>query len=135
MNDIDVLDAPFVGPSFAELPALLREPELLAPTLSPRRYAQALHIDLPTLTEQAHVHRNTIGRAPASRAVQDLLREAVRVIKAATDLNGGPARALFGFRNEPLAVFGHRTPARLVLVGRTDDSLRHAMSLEAGAVG
>jgi len=49
------------------------------------RFSQAMHIDLQTLAEQAHVHRNTISRAPSSRGVQDFLREALRVIKAATE--------------------------------------------------
>jgi len=68
-------------------------------------------------------------------AVQDFLHESLRVIKAATDLNGDLGRALFWFRNEPLAVFGYRTPERLVSEGRTDDLLRYVMSLEAGASG
>lgn len=135
MSDVDVLDAPFVGRTFADLQAFLRDPDLPAPVLSPRRYAQALHVDLQTLADHAHVHRNTIGRAPGSRAVQDFLRESMRVIKAATDLNGDVGRALCWFRNEPLAVFGYRTPERLVSEGRTDDLLRYVMSLEAGAAG
>jgi hypothetical protein len=135
MSDLDVLEAPFLGRTFGDLQAFLREPDLPAPVLSPRRYARALHIDLQTLADQAHVHRNTIGRAPGSRAVQDFLRESLRVIKAATDLNGDLGRALFWFRNEPLAVFGYRTPERLVSEGRTDDLLRYVMSLEAGASG
>lgn len=135
MSETDVLDAPFVGRSFGDLQAFLREPDLPAPLLSPRRFAQALHIDLQTLAEQARVHRNTISRAPGSRGVQDFLREAMRVIKAATDLNGDLGRALAWYRNEPLAVFAYKTPERLVAEGRSDDLLRYVMSLEAGAAG
>jgi hypothetical protein len=54
------------------------------------------------------VHRNTISRAPGSRGVQDFLREALRVIKAAE---------------------------RLVSEGRSDDLLRYVASIEAGAAG
>lgn len=135
MTEAEVLEAPFAGSSFQQLIDYLREPETPAPVLSPRRFSQALHIDLQTLAEQAHVHRNTISRAPGSRGVQDFLREALRVIKAATDLNGDLPTALFWYRNEPLSVFGYQTAERLVSEGRTDDLLRHVASLEAGAAG
>ena len=113
----------------------LREDALSGPVLSPRRFSEALKIDLKTLAEQAHVHRNTITRAPDSQGVQAFLREALRVIKAATDLNGDVDSALFWYRNEPLAVFGYRTAEHLVSQGRTDDLLRYVLSLEAGAAG
>jgi hypothetical protein len=81
------------------------------------------------------VHRNTISRVPGSRGVQVFLREAMRVIKAAADLNGDLGRALSWYRNEPLAVFGPQTPERLVTEGRTHDLLRCVTSLEVGAAG
>ena len=87
------------------------------------------------LRAQAHVHRNTISRAPASRGIQDFLREALRVIKAATDLTGDLNKAVFWYRNEPLSAFGYKTPERLVSEGRTDDLLRYVTSLEAGVAG
>ena len=128
-------EPPAIGSSFQSFLEFLREPELPAPLLSPRRFSQALRIDLQTLAEQAHVHRNTIARAPASRGVQDFLRQALRVIKAAADLNGDLHKALFWYRNEPLSAFGYKTAEKLVSEGRTDDVLRYVMSLEAGAAG
>ena len=113
----------------------LREPDSPAPLLSPRRFSAALHIDLQTLAEQAHVHRNTLTRSPGSRDVQDFLREALRVLKAATDLMGDLDRALFWYRNQPLSAFGYRSAERLVSEGRSDDVLRYLASLEAGAAG
>ncbi len=77
-----------------------------------------MHIDLQMLAEQAHVHRNTISRAPGSRGVQDFLRE-----------------ALFWYRNEPLSVFGYKTAERLVSEGRADDLLRYIASIQVGAAG
>ena len=68
------------GGTFAHFVEFLREADTPAPVLSPKRFSQAMHIDLQTLAEQAHVHRNTISRAPGSRGVQDFLREALRVI-------------------------------------------------------
>jgi hypothetical protein len=133
--DAAVVEVPVLGGTFQHFVEFLREAETSAPVLSPKRFSLAMHIDLQTLAEQAHVHRNTISRAPGSRGVQDFLREALRVIKAATDLNSDLNKALFWYRNEPLSVFGYKTAERLVSEGRTDDLLRYVASIEAGAAG
>lgn len=124
-----------LGRTFQHFVDFLRETDTPVPLLSPKRFSQALHIDLQMLAEQAHVHRNTITRAPGSRGVQEFLREALRIIKAATDLNGDLNKALFWYRNEPLSVFDYKTAERLVSEGRTDDLLRYIASIEAGAAG
>ncbi|ABO58995.1 DUF2384 domain-containing protein [Burkholderia vietnamiensis] len=121
--------------SFEAFLSSLREPDTAAPVLSARRYVAALNIDLQTLADQAHVHRNTVARAPESASVQHFLREAIRVIRAATDLSGDVYRALFWYRNEPLAVFDYQTAETLVSAGRAEDVLRYIVSLEAGAAG
>lgn len=113
----------------------LKDPETVAFGLSPKRFSQALGIELQTLAEQAHVHRNTINRAPNSRGVQEFLREALRIIKAATELTGDINRALFWYRTEPLGTFDYKTAEQLVSEGRTDDVLRYVISLEVGAAG
>ena len=135
MAESAVIESPALGATFQHFIEFLREAETPAPMLSPKRFSQAMHIDLQMLAEQAHVHRNTISRAPGSRGVQEFLREALRIIKAATDLNGDLNKALFWYRNEPLSVFGYKTAERLVSEGRTDDLLRYIASIEAGAAG
>ena len=135
MSETELLDPPKLGDTYEQFVDFLREADTPAPMLSPRRFCQALHIDLQNLAEQAHVHRNTIARAPGSRGVQDFLREALRAIKAATDVNGNLKNALFWYRNEPLAAFGYKTAERLVSEGRADDLLRYVASIEAGAAG
>jgi len=135
MAEAAVIPDALVDQSYQGFVEFLREPDLGAPVLSPKRFSEVLHIDIQALAEQAHVHRNTITRAPASRAVQEFLREALRVIKAATDLNGDLRKALFWYRNEPLSTFGYKTAERLVTEGRTDDLLRYIVSIEAGAAG
>lgn len=110
----------------------LREEGAGASTLSPNRFSEVLSIDLQTLAAQAHVHRNTLSRAPASESVQRFLREALRVLRAATDLSGDVDRAIFWYRNEPLPIFGYKTAEHLVTDGRTEDLLRYIESLEAG---
>ncbi len=121
--------------NFDGLLSFLRDPEVGTVALSPRRFSEALCIDLQTLAAQAHVHRNTIRRAPASESVQRFLREALRVIRAATDVSTDVKRALFWYRNEPLPPFGYKTAEQLVSEGRTEDVLRYIESLEAGATG
>jgi hypothetical protein len=135
MAETAVIDVPVLGGTYQHFIDYLRDPDASAPVLSPKRFSQALNIDLQMLAEQAHVHRNTISRAPGSRGVQDFLREALRIIKAATDLTGDLSKALFWYRTEPLAVFGYKTAERLASEGRTDDVLRYVSSLEAGAAG
>lgn len=135
MSNEEVIDLPSLGTTFQHFLEFLRAPDTPAPQLSPRRFSLAMHIDLQTLAEQAHVHRNTISRAPGSRGVQDHLREALRVIKAATDLSGDLQKALFWYRNEPLSAFGYKTAETLVSEGRTDELVRYVASIEAGAAG
>lgn len=113
----------------------LRDREVGATALSPRRFSELLNMDIQTLAAQAHVHRNTLSRAPASESVQHFLREAVRVIRAAVDLSGDLDQALFWYRNEPLQPFGYKTAEQLVSEGRGEDVLRYVASLEAGAAG
>jgi hypothetical protein len=136
---ISMLTAPIAnlqnGASSDQFMASLRDPDNAAPIVSARRFGEALHIDLQTLAEQAHVHRNTLSRQPASESVQRFLREALRVIRAATDISGDVNRTLFWYRNEPLPVFDYKTAEQLVSDGRTDDLLRYVSSLEAGAAG
>lgn len=61
--DYDALAPGVVPASFEAFLNSLREPDTLAPVLSARRYVAALNIDLQTLADQAHVHRNTVARA------------------------------------------------------------------------
>lgn len=106
-----------------------------ASTLSPKRFSEALSIDFQTLARQSHVHRNTISRAPESESVQRFLREALRVLRAATDVSNNIDHAIFWYRNDPLPVFGYKTAEQLVTEGRTEELLRYIASLEAGAAG
>jgi hypothetical protein len=135
MAEATVINVPVLGGTYQHFVDYLKDPDTSVPVLSPKRFIQALNIDLQMLAEQAHVHRNTISRAPGSRGVQDFLREALRIIKAATDLTGDLNKALFWYRFEPLAVFGYKSAERLVSEGRTDDVLRYVTSLQSGAAG
>jgi uncharacterized protein (DUF2384 family) len=113
----------------------LRDSKTGLPALSPSRFSQVMHIDLQTLAKQAHVHRNTLQRTPGSENVQRFLREAIRVIRAAIDLNGDLERTIFWYRNMPIPTFGYKTAEMLVTEQRTEDVLKYIDSLEAGPAG
>lgn len=113
----------------------LRDAAQNAPVISPRRYADVLHVDLQTLADYAKVHRNTLTRAPESESVQRYLREAIKVIRAAFEVSGDMGQALYWYRNEPLQPFDYRTAEALVAAGRADDIVRFIDSFAAGAAG
>lgn len=104
-------------------------------TISPRRFGQVLSLDMQTLAAKAHVHRNTISRAPNAESVQGYLRESVRVMRAAADIAGSVEKAIFWFKNNPLPPFDYKTPQDLVSEGRTEDLIRYIQSLQAGSAG
>ena len=113
----------------------LQDIETGAPSLSPKRYGQVLHLDMQTLAAQAHVHRNTISRAPDAESVQRYLRESVRVMRAAVDIAGSVEKAIFWFKNNPLPTFDYKTPQELVSEGRSEALIRYIQSLQAGFAG
>ena len=113
----------------------MRDSESVAPIVSARRFAAALHIDMQTVARLAHVHRNTVSRLAGSESVQKYLREAIRIIRVASDTSGDIQSTLFWYRNEPLPTFDYKTAEELVSEGRVGDVLRYVVSLEADAVG
>lgn len=127
--------APALSRGFEGLLEFLRDREAGPAVLSPKRFSDVLSIDLQTLAGQAHVHRNTLSRAPASESVQRFMREVLRVLRAGSDLTGDVGRAIFWYRNEPLPPFNYKTAEQLVSEGRAEDVLRYVESLEAGAAG
>lgn len=135
MNSTVAVEDIAQGESFEQFMNSLRDPAFAAPIVSARRFSEALHIDMQTLAKQAGVHRNTLSRTPASESVQRFLREALRVIRAATDVHGCVKQALFWYRNEPLSEFEYMTAEQLVSGQRAEDVLRYIVSLETRAPG
>lgn len=105
------------------------------PLISPVRFAEKLAMEQQELATFAHVHRNTISRLPTSAALQDYLRQSVRVIAAAADVRGDTDAAAYWYRNQPLAPFGYKTAVQVVSEGKADDVIRYIESIEAGAAG
>lgn len=113
----------------------MRSSEGAGTSLSPERFGEVLDLDVQTLAAQAHVHRNTVRRAPTSPSIQHYLREALRVIRVAFDISGDVEGAIFWYRNVPLPPFDYKTAEQLVSEERTEDLIRYVHSLEAGALG
>ena len=103
--------------------------------LSPERLADALQLSTQRLAALAHVHRNTVAMAPDSAKLQAAMGNVVRVLSAATSLTGDVDRALFWFRNEPIAEFDHLTAMQLVEQGRVQAVVDYIESISSGAAG
>ena len=110
----------------------LQEPR--TPYISPKRFSAALGVQVAGLAGLAGVHRNTL-RNPATERLQDKLREMVKVISAAATLTGDVSKAIFWYRNEPIADYDHKTAAELVAEGHADAVMTHLRDLENGASG
>lgn len=113
----------------------LHDVDAIPASISPKRYGLMLRVDMQTLAAKAHVHRNTIHRAPDAESVQHYLRESVRVICAAADIAGSVEQAIFWYKNNPLPSFDYKTPQDLVSEGRTEVLIRYIQSLQAGFGG
>lgn len=110
----------------------LQEPK--TPYISPKRFSKALGVQVSSLAELTGVHRNTL-RNPASERLQARMREMVKVISAAAELTGDLSKAIYWYRNEPIADYGHRTAAELVASGKAEAVLAFIRDLENGARG
>lgn len=110
----------------------LQEPR--TPYISPQRLSKVLGVKVANLAQLTGVHRNTL-RNPKSERLQGRMREMVKVISAATELTGDVEKAIYWYRNEPIADYGHRTAAELVADGEVEAVLALVRDLENGARG
>jgi len=105
------------------------------PYISPARFAKAAGVSVQALAALAGVHRNTVSQHPESDRLQDRLRDMVKAIVAAVALTGDLEKAIYWFRNEPIADYRHKTAAELVADGRLDVVLTYLEDLRNGASG
>ena len=113
--------------------ASIQEPR--TPYISPVRFAKAAGVSIQALAALAGVHRNTVSQHPESGRVQDRLRDMVKAIVAAVALTGDLDKAIYWFRNEPIADYRHKTAAELVAEGHLDAVLSYLEDLRNGASG
>lgn len=111
----------------------VREPNSV--NLSPSLVALQLDVQLQDLATLAGVHRNTIRTHPESPRVQGFLRDVVRVLSAASELQPDVARAWFLIKNAPIREFNHQTLLTVISEGRTDDAVAYLDSVSSGFVG
>ncbi len=105
------------------------------PLISPKSFALVFNFDMQSLAAAAHVHRNTVTRAPESESVQRYLRESIRIVRAAADAAHSIEKAIFWYKNHPIPTFDYKTAQQLVSDGRSDDLIRYLQSLRAGFSG
>ena len=110
----------------------IREPG--AAFISPRRLSDQLEITLSVLSKVLHVHRNTF-RNPQSETLQQKLRQIARVVSRAEILLGSQEKAVFWFRNQPLADYGGMTAEEMVSEGHYDAISTYLDDVENGAAG
>lgn len=97
--------------------------------------ARSLDMQHQELADLAKVHRNTLRTHPESPKLQSALRDLMRLLSAAQELQPDLQRAVFLIKNEPIPAFSHKTLMQLVEVGRTDDAIGYLESVSAGFVG
>lgn len=105
------------------------------PYISPARFAKAVGVSIQALAALAGVHRNTVTQHPDSGRLQDRLRDMAKAILAAAALTGDLERAIYWFRNEPIADYRQKTAAELVGEGHLDAVLAYLDDLRHGATG
>jgi hypothetical protein len=105
------------------------------PYISPTRFAKAAGVSVQALAALAGVHRNTVSQHPESGRLQGQLRDMVKAIVAAVGVTGDLEKAIYWFRNEPIADYRHRTAAELVAEGRLEAVLAYLEDLRNGAAG
>ncbi len=102
---------------------------------SPSLLAGLLDLQQQDLAAMARVHRNTVRTHPESPRLQHAMRDLVRVLSAALEIQPDAQRAVYFVKNEPIAAFRHKTLLQLVAEGRAEDAVNYLESLAAGFVG
>ena len=117
--------------SFQQFLMELRDPDGVH--IAPLRFAEALKLRQEELAALAHVHHNTPRNFPHSLQLQRYLRDAVRVLSAASEFAEDDfLRAVYWFRNDPIQPLWYKTAETLVSEGRTEQVLMYIDSLHAG---
>ena len=106
-----------------------------SPRLSATKLAKALDLQVQVLATIAGVHRNTLRTHPESPRLQAALRDLMRVLSAAVEVQPDVNHAYFMVKNEPIPAFRHKTLLQLVQEGRTDDAVDYLESINGGFVG
>ena len=63
------------------------------------------------------------------------MRNTLRVLSAASEVQGDRQGAIYWYRNTPIPDFGHRTAEQLVSEGKTDTVISYLTSIASGSSG
>jgi hypothetical protein len=118
---------------FADVLESTREPG--TSRFSAAGVAAILGLQQQDIAELAGVHRNTLRSHPESPRLQSALRDLMRVLSAAAEVQPDPERAIFLVKNAPISAFRHKTLFQLVQEGRTEDAIGYLESIGGGFVG
>ena len=111
----------------------IQEPQ--TPYISPKRLAEKVGLPLTALARFAGVHRNTLNQNPGSDQLQSKLQEMIKAITAAVELTDDIDKAIYWFRNEPIADYRYKTAAELVAEDQLAAVLAYLDDLRNGATG
>lgn len=73
---------------------------------SPVQISKLFDLQQQDLAALARVHRNTVRTHPESAKLQDAMRDVMRVLAVALEIQPDTHRAIYFLKNEPIAVFG-----------------------------
>ncbi len=99
------------------------------------RFRARFALSKQTLASLAGVHRTTVTDAPNNEKLQRLMREALRVMSAASAITSDATRAIYWMRNTPIPEFDHRMAFDLIAAGKTEAVLKYLRSIESGSTG
>lgn len=103
--------------------------------LSAVTVAEIYGLQQQELATLAGVHRNTLRTHHESPKLQTALRNLMRLLSAAYEVQQDLVGAVFLLKNEPIPAFGHKTLIQVVTAGRTDDAIDYLVSIRSGFVG
>lgn len=118
---------------FQQFASRLQAPD--GPLIAPDRFADALHLRQQDLADLAGVHRTTVAAAPANAKLQQFMRDTLRVLSAAAQVNPDSNRAIYWYRNAPIPEFEHRTAEQLVAAGKSEAVVSYLISIQSGSTG
>lgn len=100
--------------------------------IDPKRLGDMLHMTQSDVADLACVHRTMLARNPGSTEVQAKLVSIATILSRASDIGGGPAKAVIWFRHQPIAAFGYKRAVDIVQGGEAGEVLRWLDALEDG---
>lgn len=93
---------------------------------------KCLGISKRQLSNMIGVHRNSLNNNSANKVQRGIL-ELVKIITTAERICGDTEKAIFWFRNEPIASYKNMTPLELLADGRRDLVIEQLYHIENGS--